>query len=468
MALKIFDRLFRKKRQKHIVLTAEEAYAPLAQESETPKASAPVFMPETQKTESPEEAPRADIPAEEPESVHEPEPIKQEAMSLLMFGCLDEPETAKAQIRNGLISAFRSISEDEHGFSCLLPLGTSVSIHIVTNQTHVHEQAGFILSHYRGTSAADTDIKNAAMTQLELFNALAVYTLNPPYSEDDITSLLTAVYNVALPVRAFVVNDKMELYRWDKRLVISPDGRTDFTVFMPIKRGAVPPCRAEADTVDAARRARNMEVLKKHGVDMPADMPVQVREADARMRSPEEIVNRLTPLFCCALKAQAYTSPREINAPAAWTQSLIKRMDAQYGVSGLFSRKEADYIVRGRENQHAAHLLRFESCHVLLWALGLMNMGWPDEPADTQSILRILRDADTDMLLKIAKPRPLNVILNMHDITYRLHSVCVRSDEETQQAYNIDHDVVYERHYALNWLVAANDISDWDLVVPKT
>ena len=31
-----------------------------------------------------------------------------------------------------------------------------------------------------------------------------------------------------------------------------------------------------------------------------------------------------------------------------------------------------------------------------------------------------------------------------------------------------DHDVVYERHYALNWLVAVDGISDWDMIVPKT
>jgi len=469
MALKIFQKLFKKKSKGHIVLTPEEAYAPLTQESEeNAEASAPVFIPDFA-AENKTEEPKAEINAhkEEPPK-EEPAEKKQSPINIWMYGCLEDPTTAKTQIRNGMISAFRSVSEDSCGFTCSVQSGASVSVVIYPDVKYVNEQAGYLMMRYRDAYPENRDVLNAAMMQMELFNALAVYTMNPPYTQDDADALLSAVYAIALPVHAFVVNGRMELYRWDKRLVIAPDGRTDFTVFMPIKRSAAPGHREEADSADAARRTRNMEVLKKHGIEMPADMPVQVTEADARLRTPEEIVGRLASLLACALKAQAYTSPREISAPAAWTMNAVKRLDTQYGVNRLFTRKEAEYIVRGREQQHPAFLLRFESCTVLLWALGLVNMGWPDEACDTHSILRILRDADTEMLLKIAKPRPLNVILNMHDITYRLHSICVRCDEETQKAYSIDPDVVYERHYALNWLIAANGISDWDLVVPKT
>ncbi len=279
---------------------------------------------------------------------------------------------------------------------------------------------------------------------------------------------MNAVYKIAESVCGFVLNEKAELYRWDQKLLISEDGRTDFTEFMPIRRSGEEVSKADMDAADAQRRLKSIEILQKHGVDFPVEMPVQLPESQAKLRESEDIVKRLTALFACALKAQAYTSPRDISAPHAFVSSVIKRLDNQYGINRSFTAKEAEYIVRGRENQHGAFHLRMESCHVLLWALGLVSISWPSERTDAENLLRIIRDADTEMLLKIAKPRPLSVILSMHDVTYRLHSICVRTDEETLKNMNLDHDVIYERHYALNWLLTADGITDWDMVIPKT
>ena len=134
----------------------------------------------------------------------------------------------------------------------------------------------------------------------------------------------------------------------------------------------------------------------------------------------------------------------------------------------LFTAKEAEYVVRSPESQHETYLMRFEDCAVLLWALRMYELDWPAGRADVAAIARVIRDADTETILRLARPRPLNDILNMHDVTYRLHSVCVRVGDAAFIGTKPDHDVVYERHYALNWLVAVDGISDWDMIVPKT
>lgn len=473
MAIKLFKNLFRKNKKGHIGLTAEEAYAPLTAYPawEEDKEEEIRYIPEEKE---PVCDPQAEASAPEKESdVKAPEvkkeaPADQTPVSVWMYGFVEEREIAKTLIRTGIISAFRSVSEDKDGFHCRLTPDTRINVNISTDPENVTAQAGYLISRFQNAYLSNRDVKNAALMQIEVFNAFAEFTLLPPYSKEDVDLLVSAVYKIAETVYGFVLNDRAELYRWDKKLLISEDGHTDFTEFMPIRRSGSAVSKAEADAADEARRLKSIEILKNHDIDIPADMPVQIPESKAKLRESEDIVNRLAPLFTCALKGHAYTSPVGIAAPHAFVSNAVKRLDNQYGVSRLFTQKEAEYIVRGREQQHPAFLLRFESCTVLLWALGLVNMGWPDEACDTHSILRILRDADTEMLLKIAKPRPLNVILNMHDITYRLHSICVRCDEETQKAYSIDPDVVYERHYALNWLIAANGISDWDLVVPKT
>lgn len=476
MAIRFFQKLFKKHKKGHIGLTAEEAYAPLVYESDFQKAhdedaSYVLCDPENTDKKSENEhkhvqekaAPLREEAPSRPEEKNDKSPI-----SVWMYGYVEEPASARTLMRCGMISAFRSVNEDETGFLCGLKNGSSVSVSVCTDQDIVSAQAGYLISRFKNTYLTDRDVQNAALMQIEVFNAYAEFVLQPPYSAEDANSLFESVCRVAETVCGFVLNEKTELFRWDKRLLISQDGRTDFTEFMPIRRSGQNANKAEQDAADAARRARSIELLKKHGIETPAEMPVQIPEASARLRSPEEIVDRLVALFACALKAQAFSSPRDIQAPQAWVSSVLKRLDNQYGVNRLFTGKEAEYIVRGRDSQHPAFLLRFESCQVLLWALGLINMNWPTESADTDGLLRIIRDADTEMLIKIAKPRPLSAVLSMHDVTCRLHSICVRTDEAELARMGLDHDIVYERHYALNWLLTADGICDWDLVIPKT
>ncbi len=470
MAIRLFRNLFRKHKKGHIGLTAEEAYAPLPDDfmwEDTEKEAAP-DMPVESDRESPAktDAPQIEAPEKEPEIKKTFE--AQEPVSVWMYGYVEEREIAMTLIRTGIISAFRSVSEDETGFHCRLTQDASVKVAISTNPENVTAQAGYLLSRFQDTYLSERDVKNAVLMQIEVFNAFAEFTLHPPYAESDVQLLTNAVYKIAESVCGFVLNEKAELYRWDQKLLISEDGRTDFTEFMPIRRSGEEVSKADSDAADAFRRLKSIEILQKHGVDIPAEMPVQLPQAQAKLRDSEDIIKRMTALFACALKAQAYTSPSDISAPHAFVSSVIKRLDNQYNVGRNFTSKEAEYIVRGRESQHSAFRLRMESCHVLLWALGLVNISWPSERTDAENLLRIIRDADTKMLLKIAKPRPLNVILSMHDVTYRLHSICVRTDEETLKNLNLDHDVIYERHYALNWLLTADGITDWDMVIPKT
>lgn len=490
MAIKLFSKLF--SRKKRIAMTSDEAF--LSDEPENAASNEPEPQPEPAAGEAPaEETGTEEMPAEpeqteeaapetpggeeappmqeppEAEPEPEPEPEPQEKLCLWLYACLDDPHDVRTPMRPQLIAHFRALNESSDGFEGTLPGGGMVACAVRSEPDFVREQAGYLKTLFADTFPADRDVWNAAMMQIELFNARVECTLMPPYAEDDAESFADAVYAAAEPLRGFVVNESMEMYRWDRRLVIAPDGRTDFSVFMPIRRGLTMSNPAEAAAADEARMRRSLAILKKHGVESARlDMPVQAREADARLRTPEEMIGRAAALFACAVKAQAYTSPREVAAPAAWSLNAIKKLDTQYGVNRLFTAKEAEYVVRSPESQHEAYLMRFEACAVLLWALRLYELDWPSGRADAAAIARVIRDADTEALLRLARPRPLNEILNMHDVTYRLHSVCVREGDAAFADAKPDPDVVYERHYALNWLVAVDGISDWDMVVPKT
>ena len=391
MAIKLFSKLF--SRKKRIAMTSDEAF--LSDESDEPRdevqkeepapqpepaaeeasagdakaEDAPAEQPEEAAADTPEsdEAPAAEeAKAEEPE----PEPLPpQENLCLWLYACLDDPHDVRTPMRPQLIAHFRALNEGSDGFEGTLPSGGRVTCAVRTDLGFVREQAGYLKTRFADTFPADRDVWNAAMMQIELFNTRVECTLAPPYSEDDAAKFADAVYAAAESLRGFVVNEGMELYRWDRRLVIAPDGRTDFSVFMPIRRGLAVSNPAEAAAADEARMRRSIAILKKHGVESARlDMPVQAREADARLRTPEEIIGRMAALFACAVKAQAYTSPREVAAPAAWSLNAMKKLDTQYGVNRLFTAKEAEYVVRSPESQHETYLMRFEDCAVLLWA----------------------------------------------------------------------------------------------------
>ncbi len=488
MALKIFDRLFKRNRRGHIVLTPEEAYAPISEtEEEAPSEPARIEETAAAKPVESEEAPAAseevseassetavqpsdaasEVTEEAPQVEQSEAEVVPEAEPLVawMYAYLDDPSTARTMLRPHLIARFRTLSEDVTGFSAQMQSGARVTARVHTDPVYMREQVGYLKTHFKEAYLTDRDVQNAAMMQMELFNTQIEFSLQSPYTPEDGEAFSAALYEAAQPMRAFILNAETELYRWDKRLVISLDGRTDFAVFMPIR--ASRSGETESAEADMMRIKRSNELIKKHGVTAECLKDVQARESEAKLRSPEEIINRLAAIFACALKAQAYTSPREVASPSAWTLNAVKRLDGQYGVNRLFSGKEADYIVRSSDTRHEAFLLRFESCAVMLWALGLMNLNWPAERCDASNIMRVIRDADTEMLLRIAKPRTLSEVLNMHDVTYRLHSLCVMQGDD-KLGTKVDHDVVYERHYALNWLLAVDGISSWDLVVPKT
>lgn len=455
MAMKFLQKLFHRKNAP-IVLSAAEAFTQPEEKNEELPGTVPDSEPEMAQA-APEEC-----AAEEKSESREP------VRHLWLYACLNEPSGCKLFVRSQLISQLRAMAENENGFSGALVSGAEFKADVQTHPTYVTEQAGYLKSRFAETYLTDRDVQNAAMMQIELFNTRVEFTLFPPFTDEDEKAFLETAFCAAQPMRGFILNEQTELYRWDRRLVISQDGRTDFTIFMPIKRGTSQSDSAESAASDEARKKRTLEALKAHGIAFPSESPVQAREAEAKLRTPEEIVNRLAAVFACAVKAQAYTSPRDVNVPATWSMNAIKRLDAQYGVNRLFTGKESDYIVRAQEERHAEYLLRFESCAVLLWALKLYHLDWPSERVNADDIVRIIRDADTEMLLRIAKPRPLGEILNMHDLVYRLHSLCVREGDTVLKEAGVDYDVVYERHYALNWLLAVDGISDWDMVVPKT
>jgi hypothetical protein len=112
---------------------------------------------------------------------------------------------------------------------------------------------------------------------------------------------------------------------------------------------------------------------------------------------------------------------------------------------------------------------RYESCWVLLWALGYIDeLGIPTDTCDVAKAIGFMSGRSGQQFIDKARPKCKKEILDMADLIYRYHWV-VRDAYINKKEIpgNLNRDVVTERHYALNWLIGHMD-QEWDDISTDT
>jgi hypothetical protein len=121
------------------------------------------------------------------------------------------------------------------------------------------------------------------------------------------------------------------------------------------------------------------------------------------------------------------------------------------------------------EQQRAGLTWRYESLNVLLWALGLVEeLIFPNKECDVDHIVSTMIRQTRQELLSKVRLRDKQEILDQLDIAYRLHWAAVDARLHNRQLPDDLHPgIIYERHYALNWLTHYAD-QEWDDVSTDT
>ena len=102
-----------------------------------------------------------------------------------------------------------------------------------------------------------------------------------------------------------------------------------------------------------------------------------------------------------------------------------------------------------------------------MWALNIVdNLGFPNEMADLNNIpmekYPIGKDKNPiDFINSQVKVRSKAEILDANDLYYRMDWACVDARINGNQITEVNSRVVYERHYALNWLINHFE-EEWD------
>lgn len=209
------------------------------------------------------------------------------------------------------------------------------------------------------------------------------------------------------------------------------------------------------------RKARSEKILEEFGVKINRHLPCVESEEDTTIRSATEIAQRVVILDRLAQVAFGNLAPKEafdmLFAHQLWD---------------LTTPMEKAFLVDPTEDDKFRMSWRVECIWMLMWALGAAEeIGSPAEPASLDNLDATaypVPGRDPNEFIGAAKVmRSKAEILDVSDLYYRLDWARADAHLAGRKAPNLDGSVVYERHYAVNWLTNYMD-QEWDDITCDT
>lgn len=206
------------------------------------------------------------------------------------------------------------------------------------------------------------------------------------------------------------------------------------------------------------RKVRSESFLEEHQININKNLPCAPCSSKTQIRDIQQVIDRAYALLIIAAKGEGIER-----------EHLEKAIAAKKIIS--FSPREKDiYESTSLSDQDRAYATwRYESLYTILWALGKMDqLKYPNEICDVQKIVGKLFHPSREEFEKGATLKNINDILEELDKTYRMNWACVDARIKGEKVTgDINPSIVYERHYALNWLTNYQN-QDWDDIQTTT
>jgi hypothetical protein len=210
------------------------------------------------------------------------------------------------------------------------------------------------------------------------------------------------------------------------------------------------------------RKARSEAELQALGAPVPAHLPPVLGAGEVRLRDPAEAMRRMLALCAVAVRAESLGSDRLSR------EEIGERLGP--GIAAL-TPVEAAFIDEDAPDEQAwaNHGWRYESCALLQWALGLADTLPPAQAiCDAGQVARTAIAQADEARIAQARLRPLPELLDALDATYRRHWLVRQARlDQRDPPLGLHPSIVYERHYALNWLLRFDE-QEWDEVGTPT
>lgn len=210
------------------------------------------------------------------------------------------------------------------------------------------------------------------------------------------------------------------------------------------------------------RKKRSEKILKSKGLKINYNLPLVESESETTIRTPKEIAERVTILAVTNMVAfGGFTGEEAID--------YLKK----YNLFDKLTLKENEFLNNPTDERKNEESWKCECIWTLMWALKVVpELDFPTETCDLNQIdiknYPLVKDKDpNDFINRFSETRTKSEILDAVDLYYRIDWACVDARINNRQIEIVHSGVVYERHYALNWLVNYSD-QEWDDITCDT
>lgn len=212
-----------------------------------------------------------------------------------------------------------------------------------------------------------------------------------------------------------------------------------------------------------ARKANSEQLIKTNGIKLNVNLPYVESEEETTLRSPKEVAQRVAVLAAVNLVAFGNFSSKDIT-------DYLKR----YNLWEYTTANEKAFLANPTQAAKDNETWKVEGIWTLLWSLKVVpDLEFPKELADLNKIspdnypFTGLNKDPNIFITKMTELRSKSEILDASDLYYRIDWACVDARVNNVAMEKVHPSIVYERHYALNWLVNYMD-EEWDDITCDT
>ena len=204
------------------------------------------------------------------------------------------------------------------------------------------------------------------------------------------------------------------------------------------------------------RKFANEDWLVEHNIRTNPYLPAVSSEAETAIKTAQEVAQRVSAMVFINGFASNFLSSEQ-------TADLMKKGD----VLQFITLKEQTLLDEQDEEAMQLETWRCEGIYTLLWALNVIDeLEHPNAMCDLGGIAQENYPLvnPQDFIKKMTALRSKKEILDAADLYFRMHWACVDARMKQMDTRGLNPSVVFERLYALNWLISAYGENDWDEV----
>nr|WP_315241181.1 DUF4272 domain-containing protein [uncultured Flavobacterium sp.] len=209
-------------------------------------------------------------------------------------------------------------------------------------------------------------------------------------------------------------------------------------------------------------KTNSEKILRERDIKINNYLPYIEPEEDVVLRTPKEVAIRVCVLAMTNLVAFNTISNEE----------AIEYLQ-NYNLWDFVTPNEKDFLANPTEQKKSNESWKCECIWTLMFTLNkIKDLGFPDKLCSLNDIpaeeYPVAPDRDpNDFINSVFETKSKSEILGLNDLYYRLDWACVDARLNGEEMTAVHPGVVYERHYALNWLINYGE-ADWDDVTCDT